>query len=80
MRLDMRLMQRARVNHGLDLELAHRAAHEIAIGDRADELRGRRGNRIEADTSWPSRSSRGAKVWPSQPEEPVTRMRMGGVS
>ena len=31
MRLDMRLMQRAGMDDGLDLELAHRPAHEIAI-------------------------------------------------
>ena len=49
MRLDVRFMQRAGMNDGLDVIFAHRAAHAIAIGDRADDLRHRGGNGIKAD-------------------------------
>jgi hypothetical protein len=49
MRLDMRLVQRAGMDDRLYLEFAHRAAHEITIFDRADDLGQRRGNRVEAD-------------------------------
>ena len=75
MRLDMRLVDGAGMNDRLDLEIAHRARHACAVGDGADDAG--RGGRDQGDDLMAVALQAETSVWPSQPEEPVRRMRMG---
>ena len=50
----------------------------VAVGDRADDVGGRPGTGSRPITVWPARFSRGTRVCPSQPDEPVTRMFITG--
>ena len=70
----MRLVARRGMDDRVDGVLAQHPMDQRAIDHRSDDRSGGTLLRVEPDDPVVVARSRGTKVWPSQPDEPVTRM------